>query len=229
VEYTVDHDIQTAAYRATTAHPFSSASSTASATSSENAPSFPSLFAQIEDLLGTQTEPDPQFFVETWTNGVEAASQSFQTRHQVASHHDNPSTFRAFDFSMPLIIVQDGSPDAAAFPSKPAGFSAAWKNAYGVSQAPHVAPKNPPAHDELPFQPVPGLPTTIDDAYRMLGVTAASTRKQIKAAYRQLAWRYHPDRLEHSTEPDLRRATNHMMALNAAYHLLSGTTTALTN
>jgi translocation protein SEC63 len=56
----------------------------------------------------------------------------------------------------------------------------------------------------------------------MLGVTLASTRKQIKTAYRQLAWRYHPDRLNGSSEHDRRLATDRMISLNEAYRLVSG-------
>ena len=64
------------------------------------------------------------------------------------------------------------------------------------------------------------MPLTADDAFRMLGVPPTSTRKQIKTAYRQLVWRYHPDRLIHSSDQDRRIATDRMTSLNEAYHLL---------
>jgi len=64
------------------------------------------------------------------------------------------------------------------------------------------------------------LPLTPEDACRLLGVAATSTRQQVKSAYRQLVRRYHPDRLEHSSEQEQRIATDRMTSINEAYRLL---------
>jgi hypothetical protein len=63
-------------------------------------------------------------------------------------------------------------------------------------------------------------PLSLDRARRLLGVAANSTRDQIRAAYRQLAGRYHPDR--HATQGDQQRrfATERMASINEAYRLL---------
>jgi DnaJ-class molecular chaperone len=57
-------------------------------------------------------------------------------------------------------------------------------------------------------------------AREILGVTATSTRRQIKAAYRQMVSSWHPDRLECRTEEVRQFATAKMVAINAAYRLL---------
>lgn len=176
----------------------------------------------MHDLLGTQAEPDPLFFVETWTLGIDAATHNFQTRHQNAAHTSfNPPTDRPFDFTVPLIFVYN----ASDFPSTPTGFSAAWKDAYGVSPAPHMSSHDAVSqqampHDGIPNTPAPGLPLTLEDACRLLGVATTSTRHQIKSAYRQLVRRYHPDCLEHAGEEELRIATDRMTSINEAYRLL---------
>lgn len=214
--YPVNHDAPHMAQRAASAHSSSQASPWTSPEDSA------ALLDLMHDLLGTQAEPDPLFFVETWTLGIDTATHNFQTRHQNAAHTGfNPPTDRSFDFTVPLIFVYD----ASDFPSTPTGFSAAWKDAYGASQAPHTSshdaasPQAMP-HDEIRSTPAPGLPLTPEDACRLLGVAATSTRQQVKSAYRQLVRRYHPDRLEHSSEQEQRIATDRMTSINEAYRLL---------
>jgi DnaJ-domain-containing protein 1 len=173
----------------------------------------------MAEILGEGAEPDPLFFVESWTVGVEAAAESFQARHQAEPHQAfDSSTFRTFDFAVPLLVEEMGTRDARAFFC--VGFSAAFKNAYGISgsaASKHCAPPQAPfaAH-------TPGRPLTLEDACRMLGVADTGTRTQIKTAYRQLVRRYHPDRLPHSSEQERRIATDRMISINEAYHLLSG-------
>ncbi|TET88515.1 MAG: J domain-containing protein [Dehalococcoidia bacterium] len=55
----------------------------------------------------------------------------------------------------------------------------------------------------------------IDKARKLLGLGEAATLKQIKQAYRQMAFRYHPDRGEKGVQ-----AEEMMKQLNAAYKLL---------
>lgn len=217
--YPVNHDAPHTAQRTASAH---SSSQSSPWTSPEDSAA---LLDLMHDLLGTNAEPDPLFFVETWTLGIDAAAHNFQTRHHNSTHTGpNASPFRSFDFSVPLVFIQE----ASDFAPKSAGFSAARKDAYGVSPASPsshttASPQAMP-HDEIPAMPAPGLPLTPEDACRLLGVSATSTRQQIKSAYRQLVRRYHPDRLEHSSEQEQRIATDHMTSINQAYRLLCVTT-----
>jgi len=66
-------------------------------------------------------------------------------------------------------------------------------------------------------------PLTPESACRVLGVAAASSREQIRAAYRKMASRYHPDRqdrLVRSGAREQKLATDRMAAVNEAYRVL---------
>jgi DnaJ-class molecular chaperone len=62
----------------------------------------------------------------------------------------------------------------------------------------------------------------VERARRVLGVAFGSTAAEIKVAYRQLARRYHPDRVEGKSAQAMQTATGRMIAINQAYCLLSG-------
>ena len=63
--------------------------------------------------------------------------------------------------------------------------------------------------------------TSDKDYYRILGVLDDAEDIVIKAAYRALAQRYHPDRWQ----GDAGEATRRMAEINAAYAILSDTVT----
>jgi len=60
---------------------------------------------------------------------------------------------------------------------------------------------------------------TTSDYYRLLGVDENATTRQIKDAYRKLAYRFHPDR-----NPDNPEAAEQMKKINEAYAVLADTT-----
>jgi DnaJ like chaperone protein len=61
---------------------------------------------------------------------------------------------------------------------------------------------------------------TLQRACQLLGVTATSTLKQIKAAYRRKVSQCHPDRLEDRANEVRQLATEQTAAINDAYRLL---------
>src|SRR5271168_470985 len=58
--------------------------------------------------------------------------------------------------------------------------------------------------------------STMDDPYKILGVRRDDSDKTIRAAYRKLAKRHHPD-----LNPDNAEALNRFKAINAANEILS--------
>jgi len=56
----------------------------------------------------------------------------------------------------------------------------------------------------------------IDEARRLLGLSEAASMKEIKQAYRRMAFRYHPDRSKTDAQD-----TDRMKRLNWAYKLLT--------
>ena len=54
------------------------------------------------------------------------------------------------------------------------------------------------------------------DFYRTLGVARTATEKEVKAAYRKAARKYHPD-----VNPDNKDAESRFKEINAAYEVLS--------
>jgi len=58
----------------------------------------------------------------------------------------------------------------------------------------------------------------IDEARRLLGIGETATLKQVKAAYKRIANRYHPDRCE---EVDKVKCDEMMKKINEAYELIT--------
>jgi hypothetical protein len=177
----------------------------------------------MADVLGDDADPDPLFFVETWTFGVDAATRNLHARRHTSEPHEaHATTFQSFNFFTPVTFIEESM--SASTSTMPSAFSSAWKEAYGApASAAHTSAPN----NAAPFSSTDlSQPLTAELACRTLGIATSSSRRQIKAAYRQLVWRYHPDRLEYSTEHDQRIATDRMTSINAAYHLLCGGTPA---
>ncbi len=154
-----------------------------------------SLCAQLEPLVGKDCLPDPAFFVESWTLGISAATGNLRRRHHEALPQQEPLPFSARPSFHPFVASVDWLRSASV--PLPRGFS-----------APDDAADNHTG------------PMTLEGARLLLGVTASSTRDQIKAAYRQLAGRHHPDRYAAQGDRERRLATDRMTAINEAYRIL---------
>ncbi len=162
-----------------------------------------SLRAQLEPFLGQDCPPDPAFFVESWTLGAAAAAENLLHRHTEPEQHPMPA-FSGLNDVQPFVA------------------SAEWLSAATVPLPRHSAP-NASLDELLEDDEYVGLLTgalTLERARRILGVAADSTRDQIKAAYRQLASRYHPDRHTAQGDRERRLITERMAAVNDAYRLI---------
>ena len=56
-----------------------------------------------------------------------------------------------------------------------------------------------------------------DSAYKILEINPDATNEEVKKAYRELAKRYHPDKVAHLGEEVKKGAEEKIMQLNAAY------------
>jgi DnaJ-class molecular chaperone len=74
--------------------------------------------------------------------------------------------------------------------------------------------------DCQPAEEVMAGPLTVESARELLGIAVTSTREQIRAAYRKMASRYHPDRLARSAPHEQKLASERMASINEAYQLL---------
>jgi hypothetical protein len=199
--------------------------------SGSNRPGQASRFANdFQRLVGDNSEPDPLFFVECWTLGTPAAVENFQQRRQGPAACQPPlPAFLDLYNPCTLFFLQQRDLDAKSLSASIAAVSA--KRCYAAWSRPSPEEPAAPTQDK---PPQPGKTatesresrqetihsTTRQSACRLLGVTAASTREQIKTAYRRMASQWHPDRLELTTEQARRNATEQMAAINDAYHLL---------
>ena len=183
---------------------------------------------KFQQLMGENSEPDVRFFVDSWTFGTAVAAESFKQRRQGQPERSG-DVFRESDSVDDPSFVKEirlhTEFASAASLSAVAGYSNAGKalqsseepTARAQEQAWNEWERLAEEHDDGSGAI---LPMTQELARRMLGETATSTRKQIKAAYRKMVSQWHPDRLELRTEEVRQLATERMAAINEAYHLL---------
>jgi len=177
----------------------------------------------FERLVGDDSEPDPQFFVESWTLGMAAAVENFQLRRRGQAKAGRPmSGFAEIDAFEPAPFVQGPAFDAQSHPSFKAGATAArWQRGSSVeSMQPKPEKERQSFSDSCIYGEELHHPITQEVACRLLGVLATSTRAQIKAAYRHKVSQFHPDRLGCMSEEERLAATERMAAINEAYRLL---------
>lgn len=61
---------------------------------------------------------------------------------------------------------------------------------------------------------------TVTDPYKVLGVESTATDEEVKKAYRRMAMRYHPDKVEGLGEEMKKNATEQFRAINEAYETI---------
>ena len=65
-----------------------------------------------------------------------------------------------------------------------------------------------------------GVDARVDSFYKILGVTASATAKQIRRGYRRAAGKWHPDKWQHEGGDALARAEAEFRRVSAAYEAL---------
>jgi DnaJ-domain-containing protein 1 len=154
----------------------------------------------IEQALGVETEPDSEFFTDSWTVGIAAASENFLRRQEElkSREHEMPAwvTFSSFT---PWFV-----------PNVEASAEAAWPLRKQRSMADLRWLGDGDGDDRQAADEAMVGPLTLESARRLLGVVATSTREQIRVAYRMMASRYHPDRLARSAPHEQKLASDRM-------------------
>lgn len=175
------------------------------------------LAAQLEHALGENFVPDASFFVESWTSGISVAAESLLRRREAQQDHtERDASFREFDLLQPRFSSEEfvrqhqrvfdmhsaTSPHPSAQGSR---TQRAYPEGRESAQSPNWERNEEPA---------------VQQARRLLGVDRSSSRHEIKTAYRQLVRLNHPDRLAGASAQARQTATEKMISLNEAYHLL---------
>lgn len=195
---------------------------------------------EFQQLLGDESAPDTQFFVESWTFGMNAAVDNYQQRRKKKAIRDRQSNgFEEFD-DLVNLSMNEGSEDFTEYPYpvETATYTGSPETGWRLrsseepgSQSQELQAQDLDAHEFDPLDevfgssPASSYPMTPTNACQLLEVSATSTREQIKAAYRRKVSQWHPDRLNRRSEEVRQRANAEMAAINEAYRLLS---TALT-
>jgi DnaJ domain len=186
---------------------------------------------EFQQLLGDDSAPDPQFFVESWTFGMNAAVDNYQQRRQKKATRQ-ARTFEEFDDLVNLSINQDSEASteyrySGETSMYTGSYETGWKLRSSEEHAAQMQCQYPedldaPEFDALDeaFNKATAYPMTLTDAFQLLEVTENSTRQQIRAAYRIKVSQWHPDRLDRRSEQVRQRATAQMAAINEAYRLL---------
>jgi hypothetical protein len=185
---------------------------------------------EFQRLLGEDSEPDVRFFVESWTSGTAAAVTNFQQRWQRQPEREFPSEATSDSDSLDTVsFTRKNSLDAEFTTSTSSTANPGRSSADRPTQSSEDLAAQTQEEAWQEWESFAGEcdggsgaihPMTRELACRLLGVAAASTRKQIKAAYRKMVSQWHPDRLEFGTEEMLQMANERMATINEAYHLL---------
>jgi DnaJ-domain-containing protein 1 len=187
--------------------------------------------AQIAQLLGNDSEPDPLFFEESWALGVPAAVENWRQRLARRSACGAPYEFHHLGSEM-FMRQREWYPQSASESAAQIATSAAvpedvrgtLQSAIKPAGRESAAKRESQAWEE--FETFAdgggqtGCPMTLPRACELLGVTASANLAQIRAAYLRMVSRWHPDRLERGSEEARQHATDQMATINDAWHLL---------
>jgi DnaJ-domain-containing protein 1 len=190
---------------------------------------------ELRRRMGEEFEPDSQFMEESWTMGVDRAAEGFRARREGAAERERQGReFREMD-SVGAMAFAQASEWYAEMQRAANGAlverggerrrDAAWlqqcaEEPFGGWREREAVVDEDGGGAEAGLGEAGGM--TMGRALRLLGLTAASTREQVRAAYRRMAGEWHPDRVAGRAEEVRRAATEQMAEINEAYRVLRG-------
>jgi hypothetical protein len=199
-------------------------------------------FDELQRLCGD--DADALFLEESWTLGASAAVENLhRRRRERAAREAQGRAFREMD-SMTAANIGSAAGSVESFLADRAAaiashYTGSPYTAAAQETAPAWSPQDWTPEDRMrqrwiPQGWMPGRAAqetaqleeakpgdmTLAWAHQLLGVTASSSREQIRSAYRRMVSDCHPDRMQHAPEPVRRRATQQLADLNEAYRLL---------
>lgn len=207
----------------------STASSHGKVSEDPNRPMQPWEFVDgFQRLLGDDAEPDPIFFVESWTLGMPVAVERFmQRRKDQPGPRTEDVVSRDIENRGPGTPMREfvGRTELDSCP--PTTILGDWGADCSQPYPEDIARARGPVSEDGDTVAAEGRgryttgPMTELDACQILGVTVVSSRRQIKAAYHRKVSQWHPDRLERGSEEMRLFATEQTAAINQAYNLLT--------
>jgi len=185
---------------------------------------------EIQRLMGADAQPDPLFFEESWTLGAPTAAENLRRRRRqqtegvVFGEFDNlgaqayvqQRAWWADDFAATQNDAATGEANAEWTLWRGEEPSARTEDSARQWEAGPSERANRSTSEAISVS----IPMTQRHACRVLGVTETSSREQIRSAYRRMVGRWHPDRMQHSSDETRRMANEQMIAINQAYSLL---------
>ncbi len=184
---------------------------------------------QIREMLGEDCELEASILEEIWESGLAMTSARCRRSRNPTMKNDGDVTFAelntlgSFSFS-PVNELMSDHP-AYVYPAdSPNSYRAVWlhdplEESTSRREDPAWA-QNAAGYKQQTYDEGTLGAMTCQRACELLSVRDDSSATQIKAAYRRMVSKWHPDRLERSAESVRAFATKQMAAINEAYHLL---------
>jgi DnaJ-domain-containing protein 1 len=164
---------------------------------------------EVRQILGDDVQADPLFFEESWTLGPAAAAKNQQRRREEQAARAR-ERHRIFESLGTQFVVQRWEAEPVVAPENDVDerFSAQTEANLGWDRFTATRSTNETTEMTMPL------------ACKLLGVSTASTREEVRSAYRRMVTQWHPDRLAKSSEETRRLANEQMVAINQAYRML---------
>jgi hypothetical protein len=197
----------------------------------------PSFVDDIQQLFGAEFEPDPIFLEESWTLGMPAALENMSRRRQAQSGSEHEGrAFRELTLGTPIFVENSERAAETVVANRAATIASRYESTWTRHNAQAVAaqtritqqrrtaepPQTRAAQEAEPIAQPRGR-MDVAHARQLFGVTAESTREQIRSGYRRMVRRWHPDHLQGASKEVREQATQMMATINEAFRLLCPT------